>query len=348
MSLELDWLEREERYRQRVTRLLTVFVILVGALVGTGAYLRSKHSKEAREAAARAAEQQRLDAERKLREQFTADSSAVANRYASFLQATRRNRSRGCRSSRSHYPPANPPAVRRPPLDGVRAGDRPRGDVRPGDRLVPAELRRRIERRAAARPAPCSCRSSTRSGSLSRSARRRSRRSRRDKSRSGCASRPRRRRPTHSAWVRRCQQVAKPPRPNRARLRRLRARAPKLRPSPAARPRVIPRGDDAVQPTRHRYRRSAPPQAAPSEPHPRPPSLRPTNRHLPRWLRRKRRQRRPPPHPPTRSRSPSVQSRKHTRRISLGIRNGYSSRTLVGAARSEPVPASEARCLGAP
>ena len=87
MSLELDWLEREERYRQRVTRLLTVFVIVVGALVGTGAYLRSKHSKEAREAAARAAEQQRLDAERRQREQFTADSSAVADRYAGFIQA---------------------------------------------------------------------------------------------------------------------------------------------------------------------------------------------------------------------------------------------------------------------
>ena len=87
MSLELDWLEREERYRRRVNRLMTVFVILVAVLVGTGAYLRSKHSKESREAAARAAEQQRLAEARRQREQFTAVSTAAAERYASFKEA---------------------------------------------------------------------------------------------------------------------------------------------------------------------------------------------------------------------------------------------------------------------
>jgi hypothetical protein len=89
MSLELDWLEREERYRRRVNRLMTVFVILVAVVLGTGAYLRSKHSKESREAAARAAEQQRLAEARRQREQFSADSTAAAERYASFKEAQR-------------------------------------------------------------------------------------------------------------------------------------------------------------------------------------------------------------------------------------------------------------------
>ncbi len=87
MSLELDWLEREERYRRRVNRLITVFVIVVGAILGTAAYLRSRDAKEVRQAAARAAEQQKQDAERSQRAKFVADSTAAANRWAGFLQA---------------------------------------------------------------------------------------------------------------------------------------------------------------------------------------------------------------------------------------------------------------------
>lgn len=86
MSLELDWLEREERYRQRVTRLLTVAVILVAALLGTGFYLRSRHVKSMREAAARAAQEQQRERVRRQREQFAADSTAAADRYKSFKE----------------------------------------------------------------------------------------------------------------------------------------------------------------------------------------------------------------------------------------------------------------------
>lgn len=86
MGLELDWLEREERYRRRLVRLLVVAVTLVGVSVLVFAMMRGRAAK----AALMAEGQRRVaarDAEMLARkQQFTADSSATANRLAEFIR----------------------------------------------------------------------------------------------------------------------------------------------------------------------------------------------------------------------------------------------------------------------
>jgi len=86
MGLELDWLEREERYRRRVLRLIIVSVVLVAGLIGTLAFLRTKAVKEAQATAASASQAARQAAVKQQRDTFVADSSATANRYAGFVR----------------------------------------------------------------------------------------------------------------------------------------------------------------------------------------------------------------------------------------------------------------------
>lgn len=86
MGLELDWLEREERYRRRVLRMLVTALVLVGLVVAVAAVLRTRAVNTAKIEATKRAEEQREAAKKAVRDAFVADSSATANRYAEFLR----------------------------------------------------------------------------------------------------------------------------------------------------------------------------------------------------------------------------------------------------------------------
>ena len=83
---ELDWIEREERYKTRVTRSLVITTFLAVLFFGTGFYLLNRQEKahqratEAATAAAAAAEAKRLN------DAFVADSTAAAARLATFKE----------------------------------------------------------------------------------------------------------------------------------------------------------------------------------------------------------------------------------------------------------------------
>ena len=84
MSLELDWLEREERYRRRVVRLMWIFVILAGGLLIWSAVSHSRTQKRNARAATAAAEAALLAEEKRVRDAFSADSLAAATRLVRF------------------------------------------------------------------------------------------------------------------------------------------------------------------------------------------------------------------------------------------------------------------------
>jgi len=81
---ELDSIEREERYKSRVTRTLLLTTLLVVLFFGGGYWLTARRQKET--AAARAvAETARIEGERlALIRQFSADSAAAAARVTAF------------------------------------------------------------------------------------------------------------------------------------------------------------------------------------------------------------------------------------------------------------------------
>ena len=85
MGTELDWLEREERYRRRVTRLVTLSVVVVGVLVGVTGYLHNKQVKQARAAAQKAQVEAQAAAAKRLRDAHAAESTAVATRLSRFI-----------------------------------------------------------------------------------------------------------------------------------------------------------------------------------------------------------------------------------------------------------------------
>jgi hypothetical protein len=85
MGLELDWLEREERYRRRVVRLMTAIAVLSGLGIGTAAILRARHAKQQNVRAAQAAAAAREAAAKAERAAYVADSTAVAARLSGFL-----------------------------------------------------------------------------------------------------------------------------------------------------------------------------------------------------------------------------------------------------------------------
>jgi hypothetical protein len=86
MSLELDWLEREERYRRRVVRLIWIFLILAGGLLSWSVVSHSRAEKRAAKQTAAAAEAARLAEEKRARDAVTSDSTAAANRLARFME----------------------------------------------------------------------------------------------------------------------------------------------------------------------------------------------------------------------------------------------------------------------
>jgi hypothetical protein len=86
MGVELDWLEREERYRRRVLRMMVIAVVLVGGVILAFAYTRGRALKQQRAAAAQQAMAKREADAQARRAQFVADSTATANRLAEFMR----------------------------------------------------------------------------------------------------------------------------------------------------------------------------------------------------------------------------------------------------------------------
>src|SRR5262249_2863155 len=86
MGLELDWLEREERYRRRVLRMLIAGIVIVGGAAGTIGFLRARTAADAKLAAAKRDADARDAAKKAQRDAWVADSTATANRYAEFLR----------------------------------------------------------------------------------------------------------------------------------------------------------------------------------------------------------------------------------------------------------------------
>lgn len=85
MGTELDWLEREERYRRRVTRLIMISLLLTAAIVGAAFWLQTRRMKATRLASERATAEQIAAAAKQRRDLYAAESTATANRWASFV-----------------------------------------------------------------------------------------------------------------------------------------------------------------------------------------------------------------------------------------------------------------------
>jgi hypothetical protein len=83
---ELDWLQREERYRSRFGRTLVVTALLAGVFLGVGTWKLQGRQKAAEQAAAQARESALRDAALKERAAFVADSTAAATRLAAFRE----------------------------------------------------------------------------------------------------------------------------------------------------------------------------------------------------------------------------------------------------------------------
>ena len=84
MSFEVDLLQREERYRSRVNRLLAVLAVVVGGGLGTAFWWTHRQEQAAIKAAAAAEEATQLAAVERARMAFSADSAAAATRLQEF------------------------------------------------------------------------------------------------------------------------------------------------------------------------------------------------------------------------------------------------------------------------
>jgi hypothetical protein len=85
MAFEADWLEREERYRRRVVRLLALGFGVAGIGIAIFAFLQARTAQRARVAAVAAAQAAREREAERARNAFVADSSDAANRNIGFL-----------------------------------------------------------------------------------------------------------------------------------------------------------------------------------------------------------------------------------------------------------------------
>jgi hypothetical protein len=85
MGIEIDWLEREERYRQRVTRLVMAGIAVAVGL-GIGArVIYMKRVRAGETAAQKAREDAQVAAVKRQRDLFSAESLATADRYKGFI-----------------------------------------------------------------------------------------------------------------------------------------------------------------------------------------------------------------------------------------------------------------------
>ena len=85
MGFEVDILEREENYKRRVNRMLTLIVVTVGLAVGVGFFMLDRQEKATLKAEATAEESKRLAEIAALRAAYSADSSGAINRFTAFM-----------------------------------------------------------------------------------------------------------------------------------------------------------------------------------------------------------------------------------------------------------------------
>lgn len=83
---ELDWIEREERYKTRMTRSLVITTLLAVLFFGTGFYLLNRQEKTHRQAAEAAAAAATAAEAKRVNDAFVADSTAAATRLAAFKE----------------------------------------------------------------------------------------------------------------------------------------------------------------------------------------------------------------------------------------------------------------------
>jgi len=95
VGFEVDILEREESYKRRINRMLTLIGIVALAAVIGGFYLLHRQEVATREAEA-AAEQMRLQAEIAARRAvYSADSASAFNRLAAFMDKYKAEKAQG-------------------------------------------------------------------------------------------------------------------------------------------------------------------------------------------------------------------------------------------------------------
>ena len=83
---ELDWIEREERYKSRMTRSLLLTTFAAVLFFGTGFYLLDRQEKRQKKAAETAAAAATAAEAKRINDAFTADSTAAAARLAAFKE----------------------------------------------------------------------------------------------------------------------------------------------------------------------------------------------------------------------------------------------------------------------
>ncbi len=81
---ELDWMEREERYRTRLTRMLVLLSLLAAAFFGTGFWLLDRQKKATELAEAEAAQAALVAEAAAARAAYSADSTAAVQRLTDF------------------------------------------------------------------------------------------------------------------------------------------------------------------------------------------------------------------------------------------------------------------------
>ena len=84
---ELEWMEREERYRTRLTRALVLMSLLAAAFFGTGFWFLDRQQKATELAEAEAAQAALLAEAAAARAAYSADSAATMQRITDFRAA---------------------------------------------------------------------------------------------------------------------------------------------------------------------------------------------------------------------------------------------------------------------
>jgi hypothetical protein len=95
VGFEVDILEREESYKRRVNRMLTLIGITVALAVAGGFYMLDRQEKATIEAEAQAEKSKRLEEIAKQRAAYSADSTSAYNRLADFMDKYKAEKAQG-------------------------------------------------------------------------------------------------------------------------------------------------------------------------------------------------------------------------------------------------------------
>ena len=95
MGFEVDILERQESYKRRVNRMLTLIGITVALAVGGGFFMLDRQEKATIKAEADAEESKRLAEIATQRAAYSADSASAYNRLAEFMNKYKAEKAQG-------------------------------------------------------------------------------------------------------------------------------------------------------------------------------------------------------------------------------------------------------------